>query len=741
MKKRSLMAATLFLAALFPLCARDFAPLFPFQPTHRAPDNITNVRTWAGADGKPAGDDGFITTQGDHFVDGDGRVRRFIGTNIGMTGCFPTHEAADMLAPELARYGINIVRMHYVSHRTPKEGYPVKDSFMEPVQLERFDYFFARLKKNGIYVYFQLNIARKVSAANGFENLDKLPKYKNGVDNVDERMIELQERFHREILEHVNPYTGLMYKDDPAIAMFELANENSIVNSWFKPSYHFPDLVEPYKGYFVRLWNEWLERKYGDLAPLKKKWGKYRGGMIDWPYDSNWTVKPDRALDFTEFLADLEKSYFARLYRNVKDSLGVRQPVTGTQLEYGFNQPQALMDYCDIHGYWCHPGFRKGWDWNNFTIRNGAIINSFGHPGSTFTQIARARILGRPFTVSEYDHPNLNYYCAEGDIMLAAMGAFQNWSGLMQFAWILNTDYSRDYVNPMFDMCSAPQKLVHFPACWAMFVRGDVRSGSESVVFAYPSEYGKDIKAVAEGRNAGAHGEHKSGLLNSLPLAVVSGRQVVECPELFSGEGSTVIREAADVPDEIADAWKNKYVRSLTGELIWDWQKKDAGVFMVDTRRTKVFCGFVRGRTFTYRGMTLTPGETRLDWLTLTLTLAYPYGGGKPGNILQPGEYLLAATGVVRNTGQVIVEPSDLPGKVSCSPAEGGRFGTGPILCEGIEAVLSFSGLGGRMRCYALDPDGNVLQEIPVSSKDSGEAVLLIGPGYKTVWYKVIVDA
>ena len=50
------------------------------------------------------------------------------------------------------------------------------------------------------------------------------------------------------------------------------------------------------------------------------------------------------------------------------------------------------------------------------------MVNSYGHPGNTFTKLAQARILGKPFTVSEYDHPNLNFYCAEGNVMLAAMG-------------------------------------------------------------------------------------------------------------------------------------------------------------------------------------------------------------------------------------------------------------------------------------------------------------------------------
>ena len=739
----------------------SLAPLFPFQPTHNAPDNITNVRTWAGVEVGPAGKDGFILSVNDHFEDETGRERRFIGTNIGMTGCFPDHASSDRLAEELTRYGINIVRMHYVSHRTPKNGYPVKDSFIEPVQLERFDYLFAKLKEHGIYVYFQLNIARKISAANGFENLSKLPKYKNGVDNYDYRMIQLQKRFHKEILTHVNPYTGLAYKDDPAIAMMELANENSIVNVWFDPRAKFTEIPDPYKSVIKEMWNDWLLRKYGDTEAMKKVWlsgleyawpkyQKLENKTVDWPLKRTWTELPRRAEDFTEFLGYLESSYFSELYAHTKVNLGVRQAVTGTQLEYGFNQPQAKMDYCDIHGYWCHPAFRKDWNWFDFDIRNDALVNGKGHPSLPFTKygypassiakIARARILGRPFTVSEYDHPNLNEYCAEGDLMLSALGAFQNWSGLMQFAWILDTDYLRDYVHPMFDMCSAPQKLVHFPACYAMFVRGDVRKGKESVVFAYPSTKEVDVKAVAQKQKSDAHGIHSSRLLNSLPLAVVSGRQVMEMPDLYPKGNRTLIREEKDVPEAITSSFKNRLMKSSTGEITWNWQDEYAGTFMVDTPRTKVFSGFVKGRSFVFRGMVLTPGKTRLDWLTLSLTQASPIGQSRPGNVLAPGSYLLAATGIVRNTGEVLVSPSDLPGRISSGESEGGHVGTGPVLCEGIPAKLSFAGLGNRMKCYALGPDGERLQEVPVTTDSSGQAILSIGPQYKTVWYEILVE-
>lgn len=885
----------------------DFAPMFPFLPTHDAPDNITNVRTWTGVSNAPAGSEGFITAQGDHFVDGNGNVRRFIGTNIGMTGCFPDHASAERVAAEMARYGINIVRMHYVSHRSP-EVYPVKDCFLEPVQLERFDYFFNQLKQHGIYVYFQLNISRKFRAENGIVNPGQLPQYKKGVDNVDTRMIELQKMFHRDILEHVNPYTGLAYRDDPAISMMELANENSIIDVWFNPKYEFTGLVEPYKGNIKSLWNLWLLNKYGSTENVKKAWlagtegdgtelmprgvmksagsdgallqkdngfaeivympakksDRLKGNWylhmnvekipsakdrpilywtglsfrkdepyclkfrmrsdrnmnvkvriaqhhdpwvqvaavtsvktdgewkeftvnfisaiddsnvrvtlsgfevgtvdvadislksgfdyswpkgqdvmnmsIDWPYRYNWNCPPQRAVDFTDFLAGLEYRYITDLYANAKNNLHVRQNVTGTQLEYGFNQPLATMDYCDMHAYWCHPAFRKGWKWDHFMVRNSPAMRSWGNPAEVMANVARARILGKPMTISEYDHPNMNQYCAEGDIMMSALGAFQNWSAFMQFAWILDTDYDRTHMNRMFDMCSAPQKLVHFPACYAMFVRGDVRKGSQAVTFAYPSERMADIKAVAEGQSAASHGMKNSYLLKALPLAVVSGRDVRENPELFSAEGKTVIRSEEDVPDWLKQSFKNRIMKSTTGELTWSWQEKNGEVFMVDTQKSKVFSGFVRGRSFIYRGMQLTSGRTRLDWLTLTLTMARPYGKTRPGNILSPGEYLLAATGLVKNTDEVAVVPEGKEGYLSNSVAEGGNEGHAPVLCEGIPARLVFAGLGGRVRCHALGPDGSRMMEVPVESNESGEAVLNIGPEYRTVWYELIVE-
>ena len=886
----------------------QFAPMFPFQPTHDAPANITNVKNWEGTRQGEAGAQGFIAADGDHFIDEQGNERRFLGTNICFTGCFPEKKDAEKVAAELARYGINLVRLHYVHHKFPPgREYPEKDSFLEPEQLDRFDYLFAQLKKNGIYTYFQLNIARKFGAQNGFENAERLPWYNNGIDNVDYQMISLQKKYHSDILNHKNPYTGLKYNEEPAISMLELSNENSIVHAWFGARYNFPSLTEPYASRMKAMWNDFLVEKYENTKNLKDAWvsglkgdgtefmpeGKmkkasdskwmvqgdklskytldfknatskdklksscyasltvekigtnknmpqfFRKGLkfkamapyclkfkmrsekaatvglrfsetdspwrvagfqtniqcgpkwkdytfnftssldgdnirlvfsnftpgtyeiadvslvsgmdlkwdsdrtleeknIDWPYKRNWSEIPQRAFDFTEFLGSLELAYFEDLYSNIKSTVKPKQPVAGTQLHYGFYLPQAEMDYIDYHNYWNHPVFRgKSFSYTNWNLGTNALVNGDGFSGSSLATIARSRILGKPFTISEYDHPSLNFYSAEGNIMVSAMGAFQNWSGIMQFAWSHNTDFFRDVLSQSFDMCSATHKLVHFPACYAMFVRGDVSKGDTETMFTTMSETKKDVELIAKVQSPFALTRLNSHLLQTMPLSVRSGKQLKEMPELFSEEGKTIIRQDGDVPESLKKASASKEMKSSTGELTWNWQKPSGGFFMVDSPLTKVFTGFVRERTFKFDGMTLLPGKTRLDWLTLSLTCTNPKGKGEKGR-LAPGNYLLAATGLIHNSKAVIIDLG--ANKTTTGIENGGNPGVAPILCEGIPATLRLDGLAGKVECYALDPSGARTSKVSVKDDGNGNAEVLIGPEHKTVWYELIVS-
>ena len=883
--------------------------MFTYVPTHSAPENITNVSTWPSWEKGKAGDSGFIRSEGNCFVDGAGEKRRFLGTNICFTGCFPTHEDADKVAAELARYGINLVRLHYVHHRLPKgREYPQKNSFLEPEQLERFDYLFSKLKEKGIYIYFQLNISRKFSEMNGIVNAKQLPYFYHGIDNIDQLFIQLQKKFIGEILSHVNPYTGLAYKNEPAIGMLEPANENTITYAWFTPRYRFPNLVEPYMSEFKASWNNWLRVKYESTEALKASWsrgfegdgrefipdgnltenylkdkwfvqldGKAKGsvtlekaspkdklagthflrlkteekgstsnmpqygrglfefksmepltlklkmradrnttvdmrisqahapwrvagftvagvqltkkwqeftfsfvanmddpavrliicnfdpGTVDvadvsltsgaefsWPKDwsleeekipiptrQNWSMPPQRAIDFTAFLEQLEETYFNQMYAHIKVNVGARQPVTGTQIFWGFSQPHSKTDYIDCHSYYNHPIFPKNLsDYNNWNMGSGSLVNEMENSANKLSYDSRGRILGLPFTISEYDHPNLSYWAAEGNVMGAAVGAFQDWGGIVQFAWSHSDNFFRDVLDSRFDMCSAPQKLAHLPACYAMFVRGDVKTGPADTLVVRLAKVDEDIKTVAVTQAPSAHNMAPEGIMTALPVVLRSGTVIMENKGQYPLEGHKLIQSEADVPNYLKEAYAAREMKSTTGEITWNWQEKDAGYFKVDTDNTKAFTGFVRGRSFDYNGLTITPGKTQKDWLTLTLTCKKP-SAPRPGGVLGKGSWLLAVTGQCVNTDEVIIESAD--GKrLSASESDGGSVGHAPILCEGVPAQIRLKGLAGRVQVFDLDVDGFRKSLIPTVA-DGADAILNIGPEYQTFWYEITV--
>ena len=163
---------------------------------------------------------------------------------------------------------------------------------------------------------------------------------------------------------------------------------------------------------------------------------------------------------------------------------------------------------------------------------------------------------------------------------------------------------------------------------------------------------------------------------------------------------------------------------SDTGQLRWDVSQPGAGYFTVDTPRTKLFTGFVHGRTFKLGNVVLDIGSTRLDWATVTMTVIEGQGFDGPGRIL------IAATGLVQNKGAQL---QTLEGK---RITLGNRWGEAPVLCEGIPAEIVLPVPADRATVYPLDTAGNRRAAVKPTARD-GRAVITIGPAYKTLWYEV----
>ncbi len=218
-----------------------------------------------------------ITTRGGHFTDQTGRRVRFLGTNITASAPFSKPADAAKVAARLRKYGFNIVRLHHIDSSWPDPNIfgvgQVRNTAkteVAPQSLELLDNFVAQLKKNGIYTNLNLHVGRALVAADGFEEAEKLPEMGKILAYFEPRFLEIQKNYAREILGHTNSQTGLKWALDPAIAMVELNNEDTLVGeAW---SGKLQKLPPTYRETLRANWNGFLQKRYASTQAVKRAW-------------------------------------------------------------------------------------------------------------------------------------------------------------------------------------------------------------------------------------------------------------------------------------------------------------------------------------------------------------------------------------------------------------------------------------------------------------------------------------
>ncbi|WP_428936813.1 hypothetical protein [Fontivita pretiosa] len=263
-----------------PRPADTFAFVIPFDDTLAGVANDVSF-----LNDKPAGANGYILARDGHFHEQKtGRRIRFFGTNMAAGEAFPDHADAEVFARRLAKAGINVVRLHHLDNGwavdsggsiwTPRSS---DRRNLDPGQLDKLDYLIAQLRQQGIYINLNLKVSRELTPADGLpESIRQIPfPLQKRVDYFYPQLIELQKDYARRLLGHVNPYTGLSYAEDPAIAFVEINNENSLVGMWSRPlGRELDTLPEPFKGELAALWNAWLKRKYPSDEALREAWNR-----------------------------------------------------------------------------------------------------------------------------------------------------------------------------------------------------------------------------------------------------------------------------------------------------------------------------------------------------------------------------------------------------------------------------------------------------------------------------------
>ena len=243
------------------------APTWAFQPdadTVRA-DSLLDLRS---LNEKAAGESGFVrrTPDGAGFALGSGKPVRFwaMGEDVGNTGdkAVMAHKAR-----WLAKRGVNMIRDAAFLEPTA-DGSKITD--VNETKLTQAWEQIAAMKREGIYTTLVLYWAAGPIKMRDSWGVPGHPQDASGLLFFDKAMQAGYKAWLRALFTRPNPETGVPLAREPAVALIELQNEDSLL-FWTAQGIKGPPLDE-LRG----LYGDWLTRKYGSLEKANAAWGGQR---------------------------------------------------------------------------------------------------------------------------------------------------------------------------------------------------------------------------------------------------------------------------------------------------------------------------------------------------------------------------------------------------------------------------------------------------------------------------------
>lgn len=429
---------------------------------------------WSALLDAPAGKHGFVQVKEGAFAFADGTPIRFFGGNLSGEQVFVDKPAADSLAAKLARMGVNCLRLHHmdapwaVPNLFSQKGGAGRE--LDAKSLDQLDYLVHALKQKGIYVFLDLLVHRDFPRESIPAATPDLGGKQVGI--FARELIDLQKDYATRLLTHVNAYTGLAYKDEPAIMASEFINESTIFSTFGG------NIVEGY--WWNRLDSLWQQQggKPGTLASFDMDWSGPRPKLKAGRHGNDEEAS-------LRFMKKLEAEYYNEMKKHLR-GLGVRYPLTGSTLPLAVLPYQAnnaeLTDFIASNEYWDHPQVWKiGNDWNRILWAPFDNQSQLLAPSRSMVQsLARFKVAGKPYIATEWNHNYPNEYVLEGAIMAAAYGDLQGFDGMLQFDFnhrVLGKDRIEN-----FKVGTIPGHMAQWVVAAPLFLRGDVGKASGEVV-------------------------------------------------------------------------------------------------------------------------------------------------------------------------------------------------------------------------------------------------------------------
>lgn len=467
----------------------------------------------------PAGKHGFVHAKDSHLYFEDGTRARFLGFNVAARSNTPDHETADKLAARFASMGVNVIRLHAADapisdepdswascREAPLLDYEKGNSrSFNPVGLDRFDYFVAKLKEKGIYLHIDLVVARDFVAGDELDYpgdagtcLKRYPMY-------NKRLIALQKEYARELLCHVNPYTGLALKDDPAVITVQINNEESAIKGSMENDWR--EEMKPYQAEVRQAFGHFLLKKYQTREALQNAW-TYEGicalgdeedpsegtvrvipGSFYQPENdptANWNQEegPARYADFMEFGIQTNRHFYQMMYRYLRN-LGVKVPINTSNLICGAADVYGHIDgdVMENNTYFNHPMLPCK---NNTYSVSGPLAyvavdpltvqQGIGSMGTTLLSLASVAIVaGKPFMISEWNDYGTHPFHSTSFVHTVAYACLNDWDGLILYNHHTSEkwdDQPADEILNIFDAYNDPALICQWGFMASIFLKG-----------------------------------------------------------------------------------------------------------------------------------------------------------------------------------------------------------------------------------------------------------------------------
>jgi hypothetical protein len=700
-----------------------------FDDDALSPDSVIDMSRLVEA---PAGQHGFLQADGDslRFAKSD-RPVKFWGVNANLDPR-ATPEKMTQRARWLRKYGINQVRQHTVIGAM---GLLRPDGTLDPKAFDRYDRWFAALKEQGIYTIWSVvyphhgAFLRPEDALPKakFDELDrsdkgrdgsKVPIVSNDYINMDRDIQDIVLRYFTVLLNHRNPYTGLAYKDDPALAVVEFQNESNLF-------FHTLNDLRGKAGehpYYSRLLRRgffaFVKGKYGTREAVAKAWGgkwdrddKWDQGELGLMAAYQWGTEGPayefkgqfrRCGDYIAFLEQVQRAYYQHREKELRQ-LGFRG-VTVTTAWFGVGGSNLANLYCDSvagmidrHNY-CGGGA------GGHRIAEGKVSNMthLDQPGRGLFSIGFTQVAGKPFGVSEWSMTPPAPFKAEAAPLMAFYGmGLQGWDSSSHFScgaarmeggWPGLGKY----------VSQTPHYMGQFPALALAVYRGDIEEGKIVA----------SRKATARERHAGRDVLGGAVVAENKDYKELAANLATP-PELF-GIGCIVVGfDNAPPAVDPAPFWdkEKKLLTSTTGQLRWDYGRR---LVLVGAPRTQAVIGFASGRRIRLPQVQV---ETKTPFVSLIFTALDDRPVGESSHILVTAMARDKQTGTQYNADWSKLE----------------TIGGPPLLMEPVQATIKLRG-PKPAQIRPLDVYG-VPRPETVAVQDDGS--FAIDGTYKTYYYEI----